>query len=401
MKKLLLLLIPAISWGAPCTGANGYTYCQTLVVDHTKVAANLSNYPAGICFGSVSMGPNCLVNSKQLATAANGGFLQDATHGYDFIITSDSGAMTPLSYEADIHNLTTGETEIWVKLPSVSSTVDLTIYLFYGNASVTTDQSNATAVWDANFIGVHHLQLQSGNTYDVPRPATNSTGGIDLPVGNISGSRFPVPAIAGVVGGGADLAGNGAAFMNDTGPFTAFPPTGSPAPFTMEAWVNLNGTITDGPAFCIGANSTDGDRWSIYWFNAGPSWIIEGRNIGVSFPGATSGWHRIVSVLPAGQTNMANGKVYVDGVSQTLTGTGGVINPIYAGTNPYSSGFICGGVSALTKYRGYVDEMRLSTIERSSDWVLTDYNNQSNVKAFWSNSTTGTSAAAGRTIIIN
>ncbi len=198
MRNLLPFLIAAVSWGAPCAGANGYTFCQTLVLDHTKVSANLSNYPAAICFGGGNMGANCLQNTKQLATAANGGFLQNAAHGYDFIFTSDSGGTMPYTYETSIHNLVTGESEIWIKIPSVSSTVDLTVYMFYGNASITTDQSNGAAVWDANFIGVHHLQLQSGGTYDVPTPAVNSTGGINLEVLNVSGFRFTTPAIAGV-----------------------------------------------------------------------------------------------------------------------------------------------------------------------------------------------------------
>jgi len=397
MKTLLLFLMAASAWGAPCAGANGYAFCQTLVLDHTKVAANLSNYPAAICFG-VGMGANCLQNSKQLATAANGGFLQDSTHGYDFIFTSDSGGTMPYTYETSIHNLVTGDTEIWILIPSASSTVDLTVYMFYGNASITTDQSNATAVWDSDYLAVHHMQLTSGQ-WSVAVPLTDSTGANPMVINDVSGSRFPVDAIVGVVGGAADLATGSsvaAAFING-GPFTNFPANGSPGPFTLEGWFNVNGAATSGEAYCFGNNATDGSRWALFWTGSG--WLIEARNRNVSFAGATSGWHRIVTELPSGQNNLTAAVIYIDGVLTSVSGAGGTFAPFYTST-AYSSGVLCGN-SVQEHYKGYTDELRFSKIQRSADWVLTDYNNQSNVKAFWSNSTTGTSSQTGRTIIIN
>ncbi len=391
MRKLLLFLIAATSWGASCAGANGYLFCQTLVLDHTKVSANLTNYPAAICFG-VGMGVNCLANFKQLATGANGGFLQDATHGYDFIFTSDSGGTMPYTYETSIHNLVTGETEIWILLPTASASMDLTVYMFYGNPSVTTDQSNATAVWDANFLAVHHMQLTSGN-WSVGVPLADSTGANPMVINDISSFRFPPNAIIGVVGGAADYSCTSCGFIN-SGPFTNFPTV---APWTLELWVNTNGHNNNGEAYCIGNNAADGNRFGIYWFNGG--WIVEARNRGSVFSGATSGWHRIVATMPTGQNNLNSTVVYVDGILAPVSGGGGVTAPVYGGT-AYSAGVLCGN-STNDLYQGQADEMRLSKTQRSADWVLTDYNNQSNVRAFWSNSVVGTSGSSGRTIIIN
>lgn len=409
MKKLLLFLIAANSWGAGCAGANGYSFCQTLVVDHTKVAGTLSNYPAAICFG-VGMGANCLTNFKQLATATNGGFLQNSS-GFDFIFTSDSGGTTPYTYETSIHNLVTGDTEIWIKIPTTSASVDLTVYMFYGNASVTTDQSNATAVWDSDFLAVHHLQLQGGPGvhYTPSVGATDSTGANPLAT-NQSPISFEIDAIVGVIGGAADYGNMGlgcgrCGFVNQ-GPFTNFPSTGSPAPFTLEAWFNpnINGVIGGGEAYCFGGNSNpNGDRWAILW--DGTNWFIEGDGAQVAVTGGTgNGWHKVVAILPMGQTTYLGAKAYIDGVAQTVTNStngGATVAPQYTNPHSYGSGLICGFDSSFFSYQAAVDEMRLSKIERSSDWVVTDYNNQSNVKAFWSNSIPGTSTGAGRTIIIN
>ena len=37
-------------------------------------------------------------------------------------------------------------------------TANTTIYIYYGNSSISTDQSNPTGVWDANFLAVWHLK---------------------------------------------------------------------------------------------------------------------------------------------------------------------------------------------------------------------------------------------------
>lgn len=405
MKLFLLLFISINSWAA-CAGANGFSFCQELTIDHTKVPSDLTNYPAAICFG-VQMGSNCLTNARQLATVASSGFLQNAS-GFDFILTSDSGATIPLNYEVPIHDINTGATEIWVLLPSVSSTVDLTIYLFYGNASITTDQSNATAVWDSDYLAVHHFARVSGvysNTDTIPDSTTANpfTVTTNFPT-------FPKPkAITAIVGGGTDFgvtSGPGicCGFENN-GPFTNFPPTLSPAPFTLEGWFNTNGkNATDQSVYCFGSNSATSDRWDLFWQGSTTTWFIESLGSSGSFSGELTGWHRIVSVLPSGQSNIVNSKVYIDGVSQTITGSagGGTVTfaPLYTDPRAYSAGFLCGTGGPFDVFAGFMDELRLSKIERSQDWITTDYNNQSNVKAFWSESTSGT-GNAGKTIIIN
>jgi hypothetical protein len=44
-----------------------------------------------------------------------------------------------------------------VKIPTVSHTSDTVFYVCYGNASITTDQSTPTSVWDSDFLSVFHL----------------------------------------------------------------------------------------------------------------------------------------------------------------------------------------------------------------------------------------------------
>src|SRR4029077_13499410 len=54
------------------------------------------------------------------------------------------------------YSSTTGEVIAWINVPTLSTSTDTSLFMYYGNAS-STDQSNKTAVWDANFKGVWHL----------------------------------------------------------------------------------------------------------------------------------------------------------------------------------------------------------------------------------------------------
>src|SRR5262249_49667263 len=125
---------------------NGYTYRRTITIDHTKVPnTDQSNFPVLIS-GTYSF----------LKTVGNGGNVQNA-NGYDVIFTLDSTCGTKLNHEVETYNASTGAVNYWVKVPTLSHTSDTTVYLCYGNASISTDQSNKSAVWDANYKGVWHL----------------------------------------------------------------------------------------------------------------------------------------------------------------------------------------------------------------------------------------------------
>src|SRR6185295_14131240 len=169
---------------APQGGGNGYAYNRSIAIDHTKVPnTDQTNFPVLIS-GTYSY----------LATVGNGGYVQNA-NGYDVIFTSDSSCATKLNHEVETYTATSGAVNYWVKVPVLSHTNDTTIYLCYGNSSITTDQSNKTAVWDANYKGIWHLS--NGTTLN----ANDSTASGNN--GTISGAV----ATAGRTDGGASLNG--------------------------------------------------------------------------------------------------------------------------------------------------------------------------------------------------
>ncbi len=125
-------------------GAAGFAFYRAITIDHTKVAADQTDFPVLVA-GTF----------PYLAAAANGGNLQSAS-GYDFAFYADASGTTLLDFERVTWNANTGSVEAWVRIPSLAASADTTIYLLYGNAAQFTDLQNKTGVWDAASVAVFH-----------------------------------------------------------------------------------------------------------------------------------------------------------------------------------------------------------------------------------------------------
>src|SRR6266571_3245031 len=135
--------------------SNGYLYKKQITIDHTKVSggSDLSNFPLLVSITDVS-----------LKTAENGGRVQSVS-GFDIIFTNSTETIK-LDHEVQSYTASTGKIVMWVRLPTLSASVDTVIYLYYGNIGVSTSQSNPTGVWNTNYKGVWHLGEISGSALD-------------------------------------------------------------------------------------------------------------------------------------------------------------------------------------------------------------------------------------------
>ena len=69
--------------------------------------------------------------------------------------------MTLLNWEIAAYSASTGQIEIWVQIPTLSSSANTTIYMWYNNSSVSTYQCTATSTWDSNYEAVYHFGTSS------------------------------------------------------------------------------------------------------------------------------------------------------------------------------------------------------------------------------------------------
>ena len=339
---------------APCV-SNGYSYVRAIVIDHTKVPnTDQTNFP--FLFNTTD---------PTLATIANGGHVANS-NGYDIIFTTDQAGLNRLSYEMEEYNPVTGQVIAWVRIPVLSHNTDTVIYVFYGNAGVTTSQQNAAGVWDSNYVGVWHLP--NGSTLS----ANDSTAN-----GNNGSAGSGASAAAGFIDGGANFNGSSAAYIS-------LPTSGNEWNFssdmTLSAWVKTTGNrliamqLQDGNPLAylsVGPTTAGGssnDAVAYFRTNNG-SVLVASGNTAVN----DGNWHHIETVRSAGKSIL----IYVDGILETTTSytDSGLISD--------SGGWACIGCGGNYPFNGLIDEARISNVARSSDWILTEYNNERSPATFY------------------
>jgi len=85
-------------------------------------------------------------------------FSNAQSDGDDMLFTSSDGT-TKLNHEIEDFNTTSGSEElvVFVNVPSISSSTNTEIYMYYGNSSASSQQ-NASETFDDNYVSVSHLK---------------------------------------------------------------------------------------------------------------------------------------------------------------------------------------------------------------------------------------------------
>ena len=76
--------------------------------------------------------------------------------GQDIIfMDSCGGGASLLDYEIETFDYTTGELFAWVRIPSLSSSVDTELFMYYGKSD-SPPLENVSGVWDTNYLMIQH-----------------------------------------------------------------------------------------------------------------------------------------------------------------------------------------------------------------------------------------------------
>jgi len=239
----------------------------------------------------------------------------------------------------------------------MSHTSDTVIYLFYGNSSVSTDQSNKTAVWDSNYVGVWHLSDSAANTTVLDSSSNGNNG--------TAAANTNTKSVSGEVGGALSFGGSDevATGIHKT--------TAS----SWEAWFYT--TANSGYRSVITIDRTNYLLMDLYGLS-GSFWSADGLNgtsLGVTGLSLNTWYHLVL--IRSGDNSGTGYAAYLNG---SLTGQS-------------SSGALASGNTITFGYRpdvpeqawnGNLDEVRVSNTARSAEWIATEYNNQSSPLTFYS-----------------
>lgn len=315
---------------------SGYKYRKKLTVDNTQVsgAGTLTNFPVLIS-----------ITDDDFATISNGGKATNI-NGYDIAFAYSDGS-TQLDHELESYNASTGQILVWVRFPSLSGSTDTDFYIYFGNPGQTTDQSSA-ATWDNSYQAVLHMD----DVADATSKGNNGTN---------SGST----SITGKIGNARNFTTAGG---NDFISIADDPTLDITGDITISAWIDVD-NFGDTPDLI-----SKGDYTEAY-----STWIRNGGTVRFATDGSTvtsSGTITSGTTVFLTFTKSGSGRnIYINGAPSgndaVATAFSTNNNPLYISTAAYG-------------LNGFVDEVRISNVARSADWVSTEYNNQDNPDTFYS-----------------
>lgn len=315
---------------------SGYSYRKKIIIDHTKVAGLVFNFPV-----VVNITNDTNIGSKALET------------GYDINFTLHDGKST-LKYERVSFSISAGTCNalFFVQLPSLDNVSDKNIYIYYGKSNAT-DIQNKMGTWDSHFKGVWHLGEsgtgQVGNYKDSTVSAYNSTVTTNQPT-----------RTTGKVGYGQSFNGSSSRISFGNTNYAL------QNAFSVEWWSSgtgcLLGSYTGNKIF------VSATKFGIYGEFPSGSW----RNYEFTPVGFNSANLNHFAIVFNGTQLIG----YLNGsqVSQITANSGTKINIWLVGLSGYWGDDF---------FNGVIDELRISDSIRASAWISTNYNNQSSPATFY------------------
>jgi len=369
-----------------------FRYNKNLVIDHTKVASDLQDFPVLVDIWDADLHLDVQPDGDDIAFLYNGEVLD---HEIELFDKAGNGTHAHLV--------------AWVKVPHISSITDTTIVMVYGDNEIGSEQ-NAIGVWDQDYAAVWHLNDNPASTwsstyadylphlpispgYNAPRPrimdsvipkTTHTTSFTSTTHGYTSGSMTPTDLVSGMIGGAIDLDGID---VVDVGDYIDF---GNPSglqmtgAFTVEAWFKADFIGND--YLIVKSDGAGNYGWDIS-FDDDPTispagWVMfrystDGSSMpSVGYERVEAGqWYHVAAVFsPSTALRFyLNGKLVGDVTS-------GVPASVY---DPNVNVRIGYRGSGDTNYLdSIVDEIRISKVARSESWIKTQYNNQRNPELF-------------------
>jgi len=326
---------------------DSWSYRKKITIDHTKVFnTNQSDFPVLISLADSDLQ------------------IHGRSDGHDILFTDSSGTIK-IPYEREQYISSTGNLVAWVKIASLSHMTDSVIYMYYGNSEASDQQDITGETWGANFKGVWHSQDAAVTTLadSTVNANTGAKKAIDEPA-----------EITGKIGQAQNYDG-----IDD---YIRINPTGTlSGSFTVSTWVKVSDAENSYTIF----GTRNGDDMSFDFklengetihgdIGNGTDWITNEADANLSYSYNT--WYQITYVItPIGYT------IYLDG-NEAASGSYPEDTPLL-----FDSGhnLFIGQVGYDEElFNGVIDEVRISDIARSGDWIQTEYNNQNSPSTFYS-----------------
>ena len=271
-------------------------------------------------------------------------FSQAKAKGEDVRWSTTDG--TPLSYEIEEWDAIRGTASVWVRLPRIRGNAREEIQLHWGKADATSESSGAAVFNESNgYLSVWHM---SGPVKDV--------------AGSLESNDVGTTAASGMVGQARHLAGGQGIFCGDK--ITNYP--SGAGSHSSEVWFRA-----EKPNVRVLAWGNEQAQGKVVMQFRSPPHIsmdcyFSDANVKGKSTLSMSQWVQVVHTYQKGDSRIyVNGRL--DGVS-TTSGT-----PLAIGS---PARMWIGGWYDDYDFVGDIDEVRISKVARSADWIRLQYENQ-------------------------
>ena len=344
-----------------------WQYRKAITVDNNKVSgtSTLANFPMLYS-----------VTDADLKYTGSGGNV-GKSDGSDILFTSSDG-VTKLFHEIEYYASTTGEIVAWVKIPSLSNSVDTTIYIYYGNVSAP-DQQDAANVWESNYKAVWHMGDGDSTAANFYKDST-----INANHGQLTDSSGGTAQASGKMGQALDFQGDADVLSIAADTSLNLVNNGD---YTLEAWLYPSWASEAAVDTVFAQADGSGTGRSILFLDLAEANSSVEPNEYVSYLGASfkqsdisaaiNTWQHVVFTVTENGTSDAV-RFYVNGVAGSAATTNSETNNngIWRIGSHKNAG--------IEFFEGIMDEVRFSATAHSADWIATEYNNQSSPSTFYS-----------------
>jgi len=342
-------------------------YGKSIVIDHTMVASDLQNFPLLVDIWDENLRMRAQSDGDDIAFFSDGQFL---SHDLELFDKNGNGTHAHLV--------------AWVRVPFLSSTVDTEISILYGDEDVGSLE-RPDDVWDSNFVGVWHMaenpaQPQWSAIYSDYLPHAPQIKDSMYPYddGTSSGSMTSADLIQGAIANAIDFDGiDDRVSMGDPSDGRLDFGTSS---FSFSLWVNCPLTTSYQDFLYKGARESAVAGYIIYRrseASGGTASVSVGdgtQRFQNDFSIASNTWIYIVGVVDRSSNRL---RAYLNGIQQ---GSGTDISSLGSVSSAQSLLFGDGYDNA----DAIIDEVRISNVARTVDWVLTEFRNQDSPESFYS-----------------